>query len=85
MHMTNSNNANNETPNGYSFWSYCLAILTTVVFADVLTGGIVRQSITSHAVEYGVALAAMIAVTGVAIKDGPPGLKFVRACSRHKL
>lgn len=80
-----SNAANNETPNGLSFWSYCLAILTAVVLADVLTGGIVRQSITSHAVEYGVALSAMIAITGVTVKDGPPGLKFVRACSRHKL
>lgn len=85
MHMTNSNNANNETPNGLPFWSYCLAILSAFVFADVVTGGLVRQSITSHAVEYGVALSAMIAVTGVTIKDGPPGLKFVRACSRHKL
>jgi hypothetical protein len=85
MHMTKSSSANNETPNGLPFWSYCLAILTVVVLADVMTGGIVRQSITSHAVEYGVALATMIAVSGVTIKDGPPGLKFVRACSRHKL
>lgn len=85
MHMTNSNNANNETPNGYSFWSYCFALLSVFAIADVLTGGLVRQSISSHAVEYGVALSAMIAITGVYAKDGPPGLKFVRACSRHKL
>lgn len=83
--MMNSTNANIETPNGLSFWSYCLAILTAFAFADVLTGGLVRQSITSHAVEYGVALSAMIATVGVYAKDGPPGLKFVRACSRHKL
>jgi hypothetical protein len=85
MHITNSHDANNETPNGYSFWSYCLALVSVFAIADVLTGGLVRQSITSHAIEYGVALSAMIAVTGVTIKDGPPGLKFVRACSRHKL
>ena len=85
MHMSNTNNANNETPNGYSFWSYSLALISVFAIADVLTGGLIRLSITSHAVEYGVALSAMIAVTGVTIKDGPPGLKFVRACSRHKL
>jgi hypothetical protein len=85
MHMTTKNSANNETPNHTSFWSYCLAIVSVFVLADVLTEGLVRESLTSHTLEYGVAASLMIATLGVFAKEAPPGLKFVRACSRHKL
>ena len=87
MHMTNNslNAINNETPNQYSFWSYCLALVSVFALADVFTGGLLRETLFTHKVEYGLTLFAMIATVGVYASDGSPGLKFVRACSRHKL
>ena len=85
MHMTTKLYGNNETPNRYLFWSYCFAVVSLLAIADVLTGGLVRESFSPHKIEYGVITFAMIATVGVFVSDGPPGLKFVRACSRHKL
>ena len=85
MHMTTKNSVNSETPNHYSFWSYCFALISIFALADVLTGGLLRESIVLHKIEYGVAVFGMIATIGVYVSDGSPGLKFVRACSRHKL
>lgn len=85
MHMTNKNSATSEAPNQYSFWSYCFALVSVFALADVITGGLVRESIGLHKLEYAVTLFAMIATVGVYTSDGSPGLKFVRACSRHKL
>lgn len=85
MHMTTKNSANSETPNHYSFWSYCFALISVFALADVLTGGLLRESMVLHKIEYGVLVFGMIATVGVYASDGPPGLKFVRACSRHKL
>ena len=82
MHMTNENS---ETPNGYSFWSACIAMVTFFAIADVLTGGLVRESVVRNQTEYAVTFAFVIATLGVFAKESPPGLKFVRACSRHKL
>lgn len=84
MHMT-KNSQTSEAPNQYSFWSYCFALVSVFALADVITGGLVRESFALHKVEYAVTLFAMIVTVGVTAKDGPPGLKFVRACSRHKL
>lgn len=85
MHMTTKNSVNSETPNHYSFWSYCFALVSVFALADVLTGGLLRESLFQHKIEYGVAMFAMIVTVGVYASDGPPGLKFVRECSRHKL
>lgn len=85
MPMTTCKETNCETPNHYSFWSYCLAIVSVFAIADILTGGLLRESLIQHKIEYGVTVTAMIVTLGVLVKDGPPGLKFVRACSRHKL
>jgi hypothetical protein len=85
MHMPTKNNANIETPNQYSFWSYCLALVSVFAIADVITGGLIRESLMQHKVEYGITVSIMIATVGVYASDGSPGLKFVRACSRHKL
>ncbi len=85
MHMTTISSTNNETPNHYSFWSYCLALVSVFAIADVLTGGILRESLIKHQVEYGLFAFLMIATVGVYASDGSPGLKFVRACSFHKL
>ena len=85
MHMTPNNSVNSETPNQYSFWSYCLALVSVFAIADVLTGGLLRESLVLHKVEYGVSVFAMIVTVRVYASDGSPGLKFVRACSRHKL
>ncbi len=82
MHMTSSNN---ETPIQTSFWSACLAMVTVFAIADVLTGGLIRESFYRNSLEYSAAFAFVIATVGVNVLDGPPGLKFVRACSRHKL
>ncbi|MGZ3809230.1 MAG: hypothetical protein ACXVCE_14180 [Bacteriovorax sp.] len=83
--MTRKNASNSETANQYSFWSYCLAFISVFAIADVLTGGLLRESLVQHKIEYGVTLSIMIAYVGVYASDGSPGLKFVRACSRHKL
>lgn len=74
-----------ETPTGHSFWSYCVAILLTFAIADVLTGGKIIESIWINKVEYAVAVFAMIATIGGYARDGSRGIKFVRACSYHKL
>ena len=85
MHMTTISSTDNETPNHYSFWSYCLALASAFVIADVLTGGTIRESLYKQQVEYGLFALLMIVTVGVYASDGSPGLKFVRACSFHKL
>ena len=85
MHMTTKNSANIETPNQYSFWSYCFALVSVFAFADVLSGGLFRESIALNKFEYSVALFAMIATVGVYASDGVPGARFIRSYSRHKL
>lgn len=60
-------------------------MVLTFAIADVLTGGLIRESLYRHSNEYAVAFAFVIASLGVMTKESPPGLKFVRACSRHKL
>lgn len=85
MHMTTKNSVTGETPNQYSFWSYCFAIVSVFALADVFSGGLLRESLMLHKVEFAVTVFAMIATVGVYASDGSPGLKFVRACSRHKL
>lgn len=82
MHMTKNNS---ETPNQYSFWSATLMLVTAFAIADALTGGLLRESVILSSNEYAVALALVIATVGVYASDGSPGLKFVRACSFHKL
>ena len=77
--------SNSETPIQYSFWSASLMLVTVFALADVMTGGLLRESIIVNAKEYAVASALVIATVGVYASDGSPGLKFVRACSRHKL
>ncbi|MFA6236322.1 MAG: hypothetical protein WC635_03255 [Bacteriovorax sp.] len=84
MHMTKKS-LTSEAAYQYSFWSYCLAIVSVFALADVLTGGIIRESLNAHKIEYVLAALTMIVVTGVNARDGSFGLKFVRACSRHKL
>ena len=78
-------NASNKTPNQYSFMSYCVAIVSAFAIADVLTGGLLRESIALHKVEYAVSVFAMIATVGVYASDGTIGARFVRSYSRHKL
>jgi hypothetical protein len=83
--MTSKKSSFSETPNQYSFWSYCVALVTVFAIADVMTGGLIRESFSKHIVEYGMITFAMIATIRVFASDGSAGLKFVRACSRHKL
>ena len=82
MHMTKSNS---DTPIQYSFMGACVALVTVFAIADALTGGLLRESVMRNSKEYAVALSLVIATVGVYASDGSPGLKFVRACSRHKL
>lgn len=77
--------SNSETPIQYSFWSASLMLVTVFALADVMTGGLLRESIIVNSKEYAVLGALVIATVGVYASDGSPGLKFVRACSRHKL
>ncbi len=82
MHKTSSNN---ETPIQTSFWSACLAMVTVFAIADVLTGGLINESFYKNTHHLEVAVAFVIATIGVGVLESPPGLKFSRACSRHKL
>ena len=85
MHMTTKNSTNSETPNQYSFWSYCFALVSIFALADVISGGLVRESLVLQRVEYAMAVFAMIATVGIYASDGSPGARFIRSYSRHKL
>ena len=74
MHMTRD-----------SFGSYYLVFVSMFLFADVLCGGLIRESITRGHLEYDLGLFAMLAMVGVYASDGSAGLRFVRSYSRHKL
>lgn len=74
MHMTRN-----------SFGTIYLVLVSITLLADVLCGGIIREAITKGHVEYGLALFAMLTVVGVYASDGPPGMRFVKSYSRHKL
>jgi hypothetical protein len=85
MHMTYNNFANNEKSNQYLFWSYCFAIVSAFVIADVFCGGFLRESLTSNQFGLGLAFLTMFATVGVYASDGAPGARFIRSYSRHKL
>jgi hypothetical protein len=74
MHMTRN-----------SFATFYLVLVSITLFADVLCGGMIRETITKGHVQYDLALFLALAVVGVYASDGPPGLRFVRSYSRHKL
>jgi hypothetical protein len=82
MHMTKGNN---ETPIQHSLLGATLAMAAVLAILDVATGGLIRESVIWNSKEYAVTLALVIATVGVYASDGSPGLKFSRACSRHKL
>lgn len=82
MHMTkNLDGAQNQ----YSFWSACVMLVTAFAIADVLTGGLLRESIIRGPVEYATVVSLVIVAVGVYASDGSPGARFIRAYSRHKL
>jgi hypothetical protein len=60
-------------------------LVTVFATLDVITGGLLKETIIVGPKEYAVLTALVIATVGVYASDGSPGLKFVRACSRHKL
>lgn len=74
MHMTRN-----------SFGTYYFVFVSVILFADVLCGGLIRESITRGHFEYDLGLFAMLAVVGVYASDGPPGYRFSKSYSRHKL
>lgn len=82
MHKTSSNR---EAPNQIGLWSVGLMLVTVIATLDVITGGLVKESLIAGPTEYGMIAALAIVTVGVYASDGSPGLKFVRACSRHKL
>ena len=84
MHMT-KNALNNESPNGYSFWSYCVALVVVFALADASFGGLLKQYLTFIKVEYAFAAFAMIATLGVFARDGSPGGRHIRDYAFHKL
>ena len=85
MHMTKNDFSNNEQPNQYSFWSYCLALVSVMALADVMTGGFFRESLLLHNFVYVLTFMIMYATVGVYASDGAPGARFIRSYSRHKL
>ncbi len=85
MHMTTKSSTVIESPNRILFLSSCLALVYLLAIADVVAGGLIRELIYTHKIEFALVFSIMIATVGVYASDGSPGLKFVRACSRHKL
>jgi hypothetical protein len=85
MHMTTKNSVTGMTSNQNSIWGHCAAIASLLTLADVMTGGLVRESIALHKLEYVLAAFAMIATVGVYASDGTSGVRFARSYSRHKL
>ena len=85
MHMMTTNFANNETQNHYVFWSYCFALVSVFTLANFFSGGLVSESFKLSLMEYTATYFAMIAAVGVYASDGPPGARFIRSYSRHKL
>ena len=85
MHKTSSQMTNRETPNQLPLWSVGLMLVTVIATLDVITGGLMKESLIVGPTEYGMLAAFAIVTVGVYASDGSPGLKFVRACSRHKL
>jgi len=79
------NSATRETPNHYSLWSYCFALVSVFALADVFSGDFFRESIALPKIEYVMSLFAMIATVGVFASDGSPGVLAVRTYSRQKL
>lgn len=85
MHMMTKNTTNSETQNQYSLWSYCLAFVSVFTLADVISGGLVRESLLLRKIEWAAAVFAMMGTIGFYASDGPPGFRFARSYSRHKL
>ncbi len=83
MHIKNS--VASETPNHYSLWSYCFALVSVFALADVFAGDFFRESITLPKIEYSMMMFAMIATVGVFASDGSPSVLAVRTYSRQKL
>jgi hypothetical protein len=79
------NYSNSEAPNQYSFWSYCFALVSTFALADVFSGVLFRESVPGHHIDRVVAAFTMIAAVGVYALEAPPGFRFARIYSRHKL
>jgi hypothetical protein len=71
--------------NQYSRWSYCFALISFLALADAISGGLVRESLIYHKVEYTISMFMMIATVGVYAREAPPGARFIRSYSRHKL
>jgi hypothetical protein len=84
MHMPR-NYLNNETLNQNQFWSYCLAIVSTLLIADAIAGDFIKLPVLNNQLEYNVSLFIMIATIGVYALRAPPGAKLERQYARHKL
>ncbi len=85
MRMMTKNSLHSIRAQEYSFWSYCLAFVSIIALADVFTGGLLRESLALHKVEYSISVFAMIATVGVYASDGPMGARLIKSYSRHKL
>jgi hypothetical protein len=82
MHMTKNQN---EAHNQYSLWSACLMLVTAFAIADTFAGGLLKEALVISPLEYATAFALVIATIGAYAVESPPGVRFIRAYSRHKL
>ena len=74
-----------EAHNQYSFWSYCIVLVSTFALADVLSGFFKNESTTFSINEFVVSAFFMIATLGGYTLEAPPGARFNRFYSFHKL
>lgn len=79
------NSTNCETPNQYFAWSFCLALVGVLALADVCSGGLIREYMNPYIVEYTAMVFFAIVTLGVYVLNAPPGVRFIRSYSRHKL
>ena len=82
MHMTKNLH---EAQNQSFFWSACVVLVTAFAALDTVLGGFLRESVAIATAEYVAIFSLAIVTVGAYASDAPPGFKFIRAYSRHKL
>jgi hypothetical protein len=85
MHMTTKNSVTSGKPQEYSIWSSCFFVVSAFTLDEVLAGGLIRESLNLHKLEYALSVFSMIATAKVLASDGTKGVCYNRAYSRQAL
>ncbi len=85
MHMMTKNSVTSGRPQEYVIWRYFFGIASAFALDNVFTGGLIRESLNLHKLEYALSMFAMIAMAKVLASDGTKGVCDNRAYSRQAL